>query len=120
MKTLLLVEDQLEFRAILSTYLTGQGYRVLTAADGEEGLRMARETQPDMILLDHSLPFRSGLEIADALRSDPGTAALPILLITAHPYGALGKRAAALGCAGFLSKPCDPRRVLDEVRRISA
>jgi len=120
MKTLLLVEDQFELRTLLSAYLSLQGYRVLTAADGEAGLRLAREEMPDVILLDHSLPLRTGLEVAGDLRSDPKTAGLHILMITAHPYGAIGRRARAVGCAGFLGKPCDPRRVLEEVRRISA
>jgi two-component system, cell cycle response regulator DivK len=120
MKTLLLVEDQFELRTLLSAYLSLQGYRVLTAEDGETGLRLAREELPDLILLDHSLPRRTGLEMAGELRRDPRTAGLRILMITAHPYGAIGQRARAVGCAGFLVKPCDPRRVLDEVRRISA
>ena len=118
MKTVLLVEDQLEFRAIQTLYLQHHGYRVITAGDGESALRVARDARPDVILLDHSLPRRNGLDVARELRGSPDTAAIPIVLITAHAYGALGRRAREVGCA-FLAKPCEPSRVLQEVRRLA-
>jgi CheY-like chemotaxis protein len=117
MATVLLVDDQFELRAIHGAFLRRHGYNVVTAEDGDAALDAAREHRPDVILLDHSLPRRSGLEVAHELKRDPSTAGIPIVMLTAHTYGAVGRRARAVGCAAFLSKPCGPERVLQEVRR---
>lgn len=115
MTTVLLVDDQLELRSIHSAYLETHGYRVLTAVDGETALQTAREARPDIIILDHSLPRRTGLEVARELKQDPVTAGITIVMLTAHSYGTVGRRAREAGCASFLSKPCGPRRLLHEV-----
>ena len=120
MTTVLLVDDQLELRAIHGTYLREHGFQVLTAGDGDSALATARSHTPDIILLDHSLPRRTGLDVARELQLDPRTADIPIVMITAHTYGAVGQKARAAGCVGFLSKPCPPSRVLQEVRRFTA
>jgi two-component system, cell cycle response regulator DivK len=117
MRTILLVEDQLELRAVFEAYLEGHGYRVLTADDGDAGLETARASHPDVIVLDHSLPRRTGVEVARALQADPSTASIPIVMMTAHTYGAVGQKARAAGCVGFLAKPCPPSRLLQEVTR---
>jgi two-component system, cell cycle response regulator DivK len=117
MTTVLLVDDQYELRAIHGAFLTSNGFHVLMAEDGDGALYAAREHHPDVILLDHSLPRLSGLEVARELKRDPATADIPIVMLTAHTYGAVGRRARAVGCAGFLSKPCGPQRVLQEIRR---
>jgi two-component system, cell cycle response regulator DivK len=115
--TILIADDQQEMRAIHADYLTRHGYRVLSVSDGEEALRQARCSSPDIILLDHSMPGRRGIDVARELKADAATAHIPVLLMTAHAYGAVGRRAREAGCAAFLSKPCGPRRVLEEVRR---
>ena len=120
MRTILLVDDQLQLLGIHRMYLETHGYRVLTAESGERALELARSGRPDIILLDHSLPGCSGIDVATELRADPMTARVPIVMMTAHTYGAVGKRALAAGCDGFLSKPCDPTRVLAEVERYVA
>jgi CheY-like chemotaxis protein len=117
MTTVLFVEDQLELRAIHATYLTAHGFRVVTAGDGDAALELTREEHPDVIVLDHSLPRRTGVEVARALQGDPVTSAIPIIMLTAHTYGAVGQKARAAGCVAFLSKPCKPSRVLEEIRR---
>ena len=119
MPTVLFVEDQLELRAIHSTYLQRQGYRVITADDGESAVEMARTHRPDIIVLDQSLPRRTGVEVARELQSDPEMSSIPILMLTALAYGAIGHKAREAGCAGFLSKPCLPSRLLQEVRRLT-
>lgn len=119
MTTVLLVEDQLELRAIHSTYLREHGFHVMTAGDGESALVTARAAHPDIILLDHSLPLRMGIDVARELHEDPHTAAIPIVMVTAHAYGAIGQKARAAGCVSFLSKPCPPSRLLQEVRRFT-
>lgn len=119
MTTILLVEDQLELRAVFEVYLQGHGFRVLTADDGVAGLAAARASHPDIIVLDHSLPRLTGVEVARALQSDPATAGIPIIMMTAHTYGAVGQKARAAGCVSFLTKPCPPSRLLQEVTRFA-
>ncbi|HWK89392.1 MAG TPA: response regulator [Longimicrobium sp.] len=116
-RTVLIVEDQIEMRAICSAYLQHHGYRVLAAGDGAEGLRAAREEHPDLIFMDISVPVMDGLAATAALKRDPATAGIPIVIVTAHPYGSAGKRAVDAGCDGWLNKPCDPRRLLAEVQQ---
>lgn len=117
MPTILLVDDQLHLLGIHRMYLETHGYRVLTAETGENALEVVRRQHPDLILLDHSLPGRTGAEIAAELKGDAALRAIPIVMMTAHSYGAVGKRAREAGCDGFLTKPCDPKRVLLEVQR---
>jgi CheY-like chemotaxis protein len=119
MTTVLFVEDQFELRAVHAAYLQSHGYRVVTAADGETGLQLARSERPDIIVLDHALPQRMGVDVARAVHDDPSLAAIPIVMMTAVPYGAIGMKAMAAGCVGFLSKPCAPSRLLQEVRRFT-
>lgn len=120
MKTILFVEDQLEFRAIHSVYLERSGYHVIGTGDADDALRLARSEHPALILMDHSLPDRTGVEIARELKSDATTAAIPIVMMSAHPYAAIGRKAREAGCVAVLSKPVEPRRVLQEVRRYAA
>src|SRR5262245_32160114 len=116
MATVLIVEDQIELRAIHSTYLQREGFRVLSAGDGDSALEIARTQHPDVIVLDQSLPRRSGVEVARALQQDPSMAEIPIVMMTALAYGAIGQKARDAGCVGFLSKPCLPSRLLEEVQ----
>jgi CheY-like chemotaxis protein len=115
--TVLLADDQLEMCTIHTDYLQRHGFRVVTAADGNAALQVARTERPDIILMDHSMPGRNGIEVARTLKSSPETSAIPIVLMTALAYGAIGRRAREAGCVAFLSKPCGPRRVLQEVVR---
>jgi CheY-like chemotaxis protein len=115
-KTVLIVEDQLEMRAINAMYLHHHGYRVVAADNGYDGLKAARETHPDLILMDISVPGIDGIRATEQLKRDPETGQIPVLIISAHPYGSTGKRAVDAGCDGYLTKPCDPRRILQEVR----
>jgi CheY-like chemotaxis protein len=117
--TVLFVEDHFELRAIHSAYLERHGYDVVTASDGDAAIDMARVARPDVIILDHSLPRRNGVEVARMLHSDPAFAAVPIVMLTAHTYGAVGRKARDAGCAAFLNKPISPSRLLEEVRRFT-
>jgi len=119
MGNVLLVEDQYELRAIHTAYLQAHGFQVFTADDGDSALTMARTVHPDIIVLDQSLPRRTGVEVARELQSDPALSSIPIVMMTALAYGAIGPKARAAGCVGFLSKPCLPSRLLEEVRRFT-
>src|SRR6185436_8750420 len=116
-KTVLIVEDQIEMRAINAMYLHHHGFRVVATDNGIDGVRAAREEHPDLILMDISIPGMDGIRATEAIKRDPETGDIPVLIITAHPYGSVGKRAVEAGCDGYLTKPCDPRRLLQEVQR---
>ncbi len=110
---MLLVEDNFENRTIYAAYLNHRGYRVLEAATGLQGLDLARRLRPDVILLDISLPIIDGWSLAERLQRDAGTAAIPILILSAYDAGTHDSR--GISYAGYLVKPCDPPRVVAEV-----
>ena len=85
MNTILLVEDSRFLRMINERALVRAGYHVVTASDGEEALRVAGETRPDLILLDMLLPKLSGQEVLRSLRTTPQTAAVPIIVLSSLP-----------------------------------
>jgi CheY-like chemotaxis protein len=113
--SILLVDDRLELLAVHAAYLRKHGYRILLAENGHAALAFARSYHPALIVLDHSMPDRTGVEVARELKADPATAHIPILFMTAHSYGAVGAAAIAAGCAVFLPKPVDPSRLLREI-----
>jgi len=116
-RTILLVEDHEDNRIVYRTMLEHFGYTVLLAGDGAEGVRLAREQHPDLILMDVSIPVMDGWEATRTLKADPATARIPIIALTAHALAADRQRADEVGCDGYLAKPVEPRRVLEEVRR---
>jgi len=100
---LLLVEDSKFLRASAERVLVKAGYAVVSAADGEEGLRLAREHQPALVLLDIMLPKVSGPDVLKALKKDPATAGIPVMVLTSLSP----KNASQLekdGAAGFFEK----------------
>jgi CheY-like chemotaxis protein len=117
-KTILLVEDNDDNRAIYRTILTYGGFRVIEAVDGEEGIERARRDQPALILMDISIPKIDGWTATRALKLDASTTHIPIVALTAHASPGDRARAMEVGCASYLAKPVEPRRVLEEVRRL--
>lgn len=117
-KTILFAEDQLDFLAVNKLYLERHGYRVVAAENGEEAIRVAHECRPDLILMDFSMPRMDGIRATTAIKADPQTRDIPVIMLTAHSYGSVGRRAREAGCACFITKPCDPKRVLSEVETL--
>lgn len=117
-KTVLLIDDHDDERAIQRALLTHRGYRVLDASDGETGLAVALEHRPDLILLDVAMPRMDGFEVCRTIRQDPRTADIAILFFTASVVGDLEAQIAAVGGNGVLVKPMDPHDVAAEVGRI--
>lgn len=117
-KTVLLVEDNEDNRIVYATMLEHFGFDVVEAGNGEDALAMARTGKPDIILMDISIPGIDGWTATERLREDPDTRAIPVIAVTAHALPEHRDRAEALGCEGYLTKPCAPRRLLEEVRRI--
>lgn len=113
----LLVEDYEDAREMYRDYLEFAGIRVETARDGVEALAKAKAIDPDVVLMDLSLPVMDGWEATRRLKADPATAHVPVLALSAHAASAEGERAREAGCDGFISKPCIPA---DLVARLAA
>lgn len=116
----LLVDPDKDNRQIYATWLRHCGYGVLEAKNGVEGILLAREHQPDVIVTELFVPTTRGWKVPEVLKRDPRTAKIPILALTAYAFATDEERAWSAGCDGFLSKPCEPSRVAEEVRRLVA
>lgn len=117
---ILLVEDHEDNRNIYRTILEHYGFRVMLASDGLQGVRLAEQGRPDLILLDIDIPLLDGFEVAQTLKSATATAKIPIVALTAYSQPEDRERAQAAGFDGYLTKPVSPRVVLEEVKRFLA
>lgn len=111
-KRVLHVEDTMECQQLVQAVLTFYGYEVLTARDGEEGVKMAQTSHPDLILMDLHLPVIDGLEATRQIRSMPETACIPIVALTASDEEVDFQRALAAGCDTYMSKPFSPSHLV--------
>ena len=116
MPKILLVEDNEMNRDMLSRRLQKQGYVLVTAVDGLQGLKMARSETPDLILLDLRLPEIDGWEVARRLRADISTQHIPIIALTAHAMADDRQKALDAGCSDYDVKPVDFPRLLEKIR----
>jgi two-component system cell cycle response regulator DivK len=116
-KLVLLVEDNEDNRIVYSTILKHFGYEVSEALNGEEGIAKARTQQPDIVLMDISIPVIDGWEATQVLKHDPATKHIPVIALTAHALASDREKAMEVGCDGYLAKPCEPRAVVAEVQR---
>jgi CheY-like chemotaxis protein len=118
MKTVLIVDDQPDERAIQRAMLEHVGYRVAEAQDGQQALEVARAKLPDLVLLDIAMPNMDGITVCEQLRGDPLTASTTVLFYTASPAAELEERVRAVGASGLLIKPVEPQEVANQVRRL--
>lgn len=115
MPTLLLIEDHAPLRRNLEDILTLEGHRVLAAATGPDGLRLAREQRPDLILCDIMLPGMDGLEILAHLRADAATRAVPFIFLTAKGSAPDIRAGMNLGADDYLPKPVSRSDLLSSI-----
>jgi two-component system cell cycle response regulator DivK len=104
----LLIEDFADARDLYSDYLRHVGLEVVTADNAIDGIRAARDRQPDVIVMDAGLPGMSGWDATAALKSDPTTAGICVIMLTGHVFAEAEQQAAAAGVNVFLRKPCLP------------
>jgi CheY-like chemotaxis protein len=116
-KRVLLVEDNEDNLVVYRTILEHVGFQVIEARDGEEGVARAKSENPDIILMDISIPKMDGWEATERLKADKQTAAIPIIALTAHALEEDRLKAMRAGCDGYLAKPVEPRRVVQEVEK---
>ena len=114
---ILIVEDNPMNLELATDLLETAGYTVIHAGKAEEGIKLARDEFPDLILMDISLPGMDGLEATGVLKQDPKTRDIPVIAMTAHAMKGDEERALAAGCAGYIAKPIDTRAFPKEVAR---
>lgn len=115
---ILVVDDNVDNLEVMSTSLEHVGYEVLRAKDGIEAYNSALNELPDLILLDLSLPLKSGWEVAAELREQPQTSHIPIIAFSAHVLESDREEAFKAGCNTFLTKPLRPRDVIREIQAL--
>ena len=117
-KHILIVDDYPDALDIWALYLRSLGFRVSTAGDGEEALAQAERLHPDLIVLDLELPRLSGFEVAERLRANPRTKAIPLIAATGYSHMTQLDRARAAGFDQIVIKPCDPDFLVEEIERM--
>ena len=114
----LLVDDYRDARDMYGEYLEYSGYQVIQAANGIEALQRAIDDQPDIILMDLSLPVMDGWEATRRLKADQRTAGIPVVALTGHALAGISDRAKEAGCDAFVTKPCLPEDLVREIKRV--
>jgi response regulator RpfG family c-di-GMP phosphodiesterase len=115
-KTILVVDDKANVRALVKDYLLEHGFRVVTAENGREAMFVARHEKPNLILLDIMMPEMDGYEVCARLKSDPETAAIPVIFITAMSETVNKTRGFELGAVDYITKPFYAAEVKARVR----
>src|SRR5580700_8231156 len=118
MPRVLLVEDNELNRDMLTRRLTRRGFEVLTAVDGEQGVRMARTEMLDLILMDMSLPVLDGWGATRQLKAEASTQSIPLIALTAHAMAGDRDKALQAGCDDYETKPIDLPRLLEKMDRL--
>ena len=117
-ETVLVVDDDPVIQKLLQVNFEMEGYSVLTAGDGLEGLERARSDNPDIIICDIMMPRMDGLEVTRALKGDPATSGIPILLLSAKAQQADVAAGQATGADDYVTKPFDPLDLLQRVANL--
>ncbi|MBX9946548.1 MAG: response regulator [Reyranella sp.] len=117
-KKILVVEDTEDNRQILRDLLGMAGYDMVEAHDGAQGVAMAAEHRPDLILMDIQMPVLDGYEATRRIKADPALAAIPIVAVTSYALSGDEQKARDAGCNDYIAKPYSPRQMLAKVREI--
>jgi DNA-binding response OmpR family regulator len=118
--SVLVVDDDPVILRLLQVNFDLEGIGVVTAVDGEEGLKLAQTNPPDLVISDIMMPKVNGLELLAALRSSPDTASLPVILLSAKAQVADVQRGLELGADDYVTKPFDPLELIDRVYKVLA
>jgi CheY-like chemotaxis protein len=114
----LIVEDNAQNRLLMVDILACHGFEVFEAGDGEEGIRMARELTPDLILLDMQMPVMDGIQAAKILKQDPATRGIKILAVTSFAMKGDRERILSAGADEYIAKPIDTRQLPVIVKKL--
>jgi two-component system, cell cycle response regulator DivK len=116
MKTVLIVEDNADNIYLIAFLLKNQGYNVLVANSGREGITMAIQERPDLILMDIQMPDIDGLEATRQIRASVVDDSIPIVALTSYAMAGDRQRALAAGCTGYIEKPIDPEFIIGQIK----
>jgi DNA-binding response OmpR family regulator len=117
-QVVLVADDDKDILALVAFRLERSGYEVVTAADGEEALRLARERTPDLAVLDVMMPKLTGYDVTRALRADESTSRIPVILLTARVQEADVARGFEAGADDYVKKPFSPQELRARVQAI--
>jgi two-component system, cell cycle response regulator DivK len=120
MRKILLVEDNEMNRDMLSRRLARNGYEVFLAMDGQQGADMALSEQPDLILMDMSLPVVDGWEATRRIKANDATRRIPVIALTAHAMAGDREKAMEVGCEDYDTKPVEMSRLLGKIAALLA
>jgi DNA-binding response OmpR family regulator len=115
--TILVVDDDPVILTLLEVNFSMEGFDVLTAADGQEGVDVARANHPDIVVSDIMMPVKSGLELAAELKADPVTRSIPVILLSAKAQAVDVAAGLGAGADEYVTKPFEPLDLLDRVNR---
>jgi CheY-like chemotaxis protein len=108
----LVADDSEDALSAYEAYLQSNGYEVTVSPTGDGALRQARETLPDVVIVDHEMPGLTGCEVAEALACGARTRDIPVIMVTGRDDSETRRRAMLSGCVAFLTKPCKPALLL--------
>jgi two-component system, cell cycle response regulator DivK len=117
-RKVLVVDDYDDAREMYAEYLEFLGYQVQTARNGQEAVDLARQSHPDVILMDLSLPVLSGWDATHTLKNDEKTRDIPVMALTGHVFATSSQKAKEAGCDDFVSKPALPDTVADKIQAL--
>jgi two-component system sensor histidine kinase ChiS len=115
--TVLIIDDEIHIRRLIAQMLELAGYQVLEAASGPEALRLIEETRPDVITCDIFMPGMTGFDVLEALKSEPATAEIPVIMLTALGQEKDTNRAMELGAADYVTKPFGTTKLAETIER---
>ena len=118
MPKILIIEDNEMNRDMLSRRLARQGFEIVLAVDGKQGVEAASKEMPDLILMDMSLPVMNGWEATEKVKSNPATKNIPVIALTAHAMSEDREKCIAAGCNDFDTKPVDLPRLLEKIKAL--
>jgi len=116
MKRVLVVEDTEDNRQIIRDLLTSAGYEMIEAVNGEQGVAMAAEHRPDLILMDIQLPVLDGYEATRRIKANPALRHIPIIAVTSYALSGDEEKTREAGCDAYVAKPFSPRLLLAKLR----
>ena len=116
-RTVLVIEDNEQNMYLVAFLLANNGYEVIQAWDGPEGVKKASEVSPILILLDIQLPGMDGYQVAQALRSNAKLDGVPIIAVTSYAMVGDRERAIEAGCTGYIEKPINPETFMADIER---
>jgi CheY-like chemotaxis protein len=115
--TVLIIDDEIHIRRLTSRMLEVAGYQVIEAASGPQALQLLEEAKPDVITCDIAMPGMNGFEVLQAIKSQPATAAIPVIILTAIGQDKDAARATALGAADYITKPFSSTKLVETIQR---